>query len=312
MSFDLKRITKGRKKLPPRVLIYSFDGVGKTGFAAGSRKPFFVDANKGSHKYDVSRLDVSSWDETIEATEAVAAGEIECETLVWDAVTDLEAFSHAKLFPGSTVTDFKGGYGKGDDVVVSEWRRQLSLLERVWKGNKSIILIAHARVKKFEDPTGPGYERFEVACRPQLAGMLRQWVDYVFFAREEVVTAKANSGDRVKTATTGVRRIYTRRVPAYDAKARGTLLFPESLLLSWSEFEKAVEHDETNASRTVEMEKAISEMLAEIGDQALDTQVRQYLKDYPGMIVDAHNRVAARLDEFRKQANGNAESANAA
>ena len=296
---DLKRIVRGRRKLPPRVLIYSFDGVGKTGFAAGAPKPFIVDANKGSHKYDVDRVDVSSWDESLEWIEAVAAGQIDCETLVLDAVTDLEAFSHAKLFHGSTVTKHDGGYGKGDDVVVSEWRRTLSTLEKVWMSGKAIVFCAHARVKKFEDPAGPGYERFEVACRPQLAGLLRQWVDFVFFAREEVVIAK-NKNEGNRAATTGVRLIHTRRVPAYDAKARGTNMFPEKLPLSWAEFAKAVENDEKIEERGIEMTKEIDGMLAEIADKDFESKVRSYLKEYPTMVVDAHNRVAAHLDDVRR------------
>jgi len=300
MAIDLKRIVRGRRKDPPRVLIYSFDGVGKTGFAAGAPEPFFIDANKGSHKYDVQRVDVYSWDESIEWIEAAGAGKLDCKTIVLDAATDLEAFSHAKLFSGTTVTKYEGGYGKGDDVVASEWRKTLSKLETAWLNGIAIVICAHARVKKFEDPTGPGYERFEVACRPALAGLLRQWVDFVFFAREEVVIAN-QKGEKSRSATTGARWIYTRRVPAYDAKARGTVMFPEKFPLSWNEFAKAVENDEKVEERGVEMTNGIDGMLSEISDKDFEGKVRDYLKSYPAMIVDAHNRVLAHLDDVRKQ-----------
>lgn len=296
---DLSRIRKGRRKLAPRILIYSFDGVGKTGFAAGAPDVFFVDANKGSHQYDVQSVDVSSWEETRDYVEDVASDKIKCGALALDAITDLEAFSHAKLFPGSTVTKYEGGYGKGDDVVTAEWRTLLSRLEKIWLSGKPIIMAAHAKVKKFEDPTGPGYERFEVACRPQLAGLLRQWVDYVLFCKEELVIAK-QKGEAQRGTTTGIRYMYTRRCPAYDAKARGTLLFPERILLSWRDFIAEVEKDASREG-TAGMERSIREMLEEISDPALDEQVWDYVKKYPAGIVDAYNRVAAKLDEARKK-----------
>lgn len=305
MAVDIKKITRGRRKLPHRILIYSFDGVGKTGFAAGAPDPFFIDANKGSHKYDVRRMDVSSWEESLEWIDAIVSGQVQCKTLVLDAITDLEAFSHAKLFPSSTVTKHDGGWGKGDDVVVMEWRKVLSTLEKVWMGGTNIIFCGHARVKKFEDPTiVGGYDRFEVACRPQLAGMLRQWVDFVFFAREETTTA-GGKDDRKRGISTGARSIYTRRVPAYDAKARGTMMFPEKITLSYAEFAKAVEEDERVEARGAEMLKSIDVMLEEIADKTYDEQVREYLKTYPAGVVDAHNRVVTRLDDVRKQRNGN-------
>jgi hypothetical protein len=291
MSVDLKRVRRGRKKMPPRVLAYGFDGVGKTSFAAGSVNPFIIDANKGSHKFDVQAVDVGSWEDARSWIDAVADGSIKCDTLVLDSITDLEAMSHGKLFPGETVTSFKGGYGKGDDVVTGEWRLLLAQLERIWMSGKSIIMVAHARVRKFEDPTGPGYERFEISSRPPLAGLLRMWSDFVLFCREEV---GASNG---KGVTTGVRRMYTRRTPAYDAKARASLMFPESILLSWKDFQQALDND----GNRNDVEASISEMLAEIGDAELDTKVRGYIKEFPNGVMEAFNSVSARLDETRKK-----------
>ncbi len=299
MSVDLTKIRKGRSKMPPRVMVYSFDGIGKTTFANGAEDAFFIDANKGTYKLDVfGALEANSWEETNEITDAIIEGKILCKSVVLDAVTDMEAFSHAHLFRGTTVTKYEGGYGKGDDLVVSEWRVYLSKLERIWHMGKTIIILGHARVKNFADPQGPAYDRFELACRPQLAGMLRQWCDYVFFAREEVVIA-SKKNEHTRGVTTGVRWAYTRRTPAYDAKARGTLLFPERFPLSWSEFQRAVKEDDLRSSG-IDLQRSIDEMVAEIADQAFTDAVRDYIKQYPAGIVEAHNRVAAKLDEVRR------------
>jgi hypothetical protein len=300
MPFDLKRISKGALELPPRVLIMGMDGIGKSTFAAGAPEPFFIDANKGSTRLDVERLMVDTWDETGEALDAVERGEVKCKTLVLDSITDLEAMSHEKLFHGSTVDKHDGGYGKGDTVVIVEWRQRLAQLERIWRKGIGIVFVGHVKTKTFSDPSSVSYERFELSARPQLGGLLRQWVEYVLFAREEVVIA-AKKGEATRAVTTGTRWIYTRRCPAYDAKARGSLLFPEKLLLSWEEFTKAVKADSDRKDRISEMEREIAIMLVEIGDPALTSQVGEYLKNYPAMVNDAHNRVASRLDECRRQ-----------
>ena len=303
MAVDLKRITKGKVDRPPRVVAYGFEGVGKTTFAAGAPNVFFLDANQGSFKLNVERVAVESWDETFDWLTAIEQDQIKCDNVALDVLSDFENMSHAKLFPGSTISKYEGGYGKGDDVALMEWRKLLAQVERVWMRGKGIIFLAHATVKKFEDPTGPGYERFELACRKNVAALLKGWSDYVLFAREDVTRA-AEKGKPVKATTTGDRWLHTKRTPAYDAKARGTALFPEKIPLSWEEFVKAVRED---GARGEQMKRELDAMLAEIGDKAYEKQVRDFLAQYPpekfpSSLVDSFNRVQIRLNEKKSAA----------
>lgn len=291
---DMKRITKGKQERPPRVLVYGADGVGKTRFASGSPDPFFIDVNRGSLEYDVNRVFPDTWTETMEWVNAVETGQVKCNTLVIDAVGDLEHFGNSEFFGGTTIDKYDGGYGKGETLAISKWRELLGALERVWNTGKGIVLVGHMKVRHFDDPTGPGFDRFELSMRDKIAGQVRQWTDFVLFCREDVLQQKV--GSDTKAITTGVRWAYTRRCPAYDAKARGTTMFPEKILLSWDEFAKARAAD---AERAQALRKEIDTMLAEIGDKVLSEQVLVYLRSNPGMIVEARNRVAARLEEHR-------------
>jgi hypothetical protein len=292
---DPKRITEGKVAREPRVLAYGGDGVGKTRFAAGAPDPFIIDANKGSLQYDVKRIIPDTWSETLEWIGAVETGVVKCKTLVIDSVSDLEHMGNVEFFPNTTIDKWDGGYGRGETYALTRWRELLSALERVWAGGKSVILIGHMTVKHFDDPAGPGYDRYEVAVRQKLAGLLRQWVDYVLFAKEETVQQKVAGGD-LKTITNGVRWLHTQRSAAFDAKSRGTTLFPEKVLLSWEAFASARADD---AARVETLKREIETMLKEIGDKNLDAMVREYLRANPGMVVEARNRVAARLEEFR-------------
>jgi len=291
---DLKRVSSGKQKLEPRVLVYGGDGVGKTRFAAGAPDPFFIDVNKGSYQYDVKRVVPETWPEALEWITAVETGAQKCGSLIIDALGDLEHLGNLEFFPGSTIDKWDGGYGKGETVALSRWRELLAALERVWKTGKPIIFVGHMKVKHFDDPTGPAYDRFEISMRDKIAGLLRQWSDYVLFAREEVSQQKV--GGDLKAVTSGVRWAYTQRCPAFDAKARGTTMFPSRVLLSWDEFAKARAEDD---ARAVALRKEIDEMLAEINDKGLTTMVNEYLRANSAMIVEARNRVAARLEESR-------------
>ena len=298
MTIDLKRITEGKVAREPRVLIYSADGVGKTRFAAGAPDPFFIDVNRGSLQYDVKRVIPETWSEVIEWVGAVEQGLVKCKTLVIDSITDLEYMGNAEFFPNTTIDKWDGGYGRGEGYALTRWRELLAALERTWAAGKAIVLVGHMTVKRFEDPTGPGFERYEVAAKQKLAGSLRQWVDYVLFANIETVQQKVAGGD-VKMVTNGVRWLHTQRSPAFDAKSRGTTLFPERVLLSWEEFAKARAAD---TARLAELQTEIDSMLKEIGDDKLVAGVKEYMRSYPNMIVEARNRVSARLEEFRAAA----------
>lgn len=293
---DIKRITKGKQNKQPRVFIYSADGVGKTRFAAGAPDPFFIDVNRGSFEYDVRRVVPDTWSETLEWVHAVERGEVKCETLVIDSVSDLEHMGNVEFFPGTTIDKWDGGYGKGETYALARWRELLSALERVWNTGKIIVFVGHMTVKKFDDPSGPSYDRYEVALRSKLAGLLRQWVDFVFFANLEVAMQKV--GGDTKAVSPGTRWIHTQRSPSFDAKSRGTTLFPERLLLSWDAFASARAADTERANS---MRAEIDAMLGEIGDKKLTAQVAEYLRANPGMIVEARNRVAARFEEAQRK-----------
>jgi|SRR5579864_4447058 len=289
---DKKKFSKGRLIRRDRIFAYGMDGVGKTKFACGAPDPLVIDANKGSLKFDVSRVEVETWEETLEALTMVENGELKCGTLVLDSISDLELMSHKVLFPNSTASEHGGGYNKGDDLITPEWRRVLAQLERIWVQGKGIILVAHTLVKTFNDPNGPAYDRFEIASRPALARQLKIWSDYVFFCREEVITAKAKDERRAKSTTTGIRYAYATRTPAYDAKARGEF-FPDKILLSWKAFEDAVKIGSSDVLAEIDG------MLAEIGSDQLTATVKDYMAKYPQQIVESRNGVVAELEKHR-------------
>jgi hypothetical protein len=243
----------------------------------------------------VARVSPASFTEACEWLGAIDRGDVKCSSVILDSTTEMEMASHVELFQGTSLEDFGGGYGRGQTHAVMKWREVLAQLDRIWLQGKAIVLIAHTAVKKFDDPTGPAYERFEPSLQPKLAGLVRQWVDYVLFCREEVIISKAKT-EKTKGVTTNIRYAYTRRCPAFDAKARGSSLFPERILLGWQPLMEAIAADE---ARSGDMRREIDAMLAEIGDLAKTKQVNEWLRSNPSGVVEAHNRVKEILETKR-------------
>ena len=293
---DLRKITRGAVDRKPRILIYGMDGIGKTMFACASKNPFVIDANRGSFDFPVERYCPDDWSQVRELTDAVELGKIKCDTIVYDSLTDIEKMCHTQLFgpTNTTVVDYKGGYKAGDSLVTETWRSMLAQLERIWSMDKTIVLVAHTTVTNFRNPMGADYNRFVVSLREPLAAQLREWCDFVFFAREEIVPGVGKG----KALTTGVRWAYSRRCPEFDAKARGSKLFPERFPLSWSDFELALKTD------NADLKKSIEDMLVELGDPKITAQATEYLQRYPQQLAVTHNQITAMIEKKRTAATG--------
>jgi AAA domain len=295
---DLKKIQRGRVSLPPRIVWYSFDGIGKTTALAGSKDPFILDMNRGSIKFDVARYSPTDYNDFLAWLQAVELGQISCSTLGLDSLTEIESLMIKLHFGDKGPNSGEWAFNRGEDYLFSKWRELLAQLERIWLQGKAIVMTAHARVAKFNDPTGPAYDRFELSLRSRSAEQVRQWVDFVCFCREEIVLDQSKT-ERTKGKTTGVRYQYTRRCPAYDAKARGTTLFPERLPLGWQPLIDAISADE---ARSVEMRAEVDSMLAALGDEVVTRKAIEWLRANPMGVVDIHNRVKVLLEGKRAAA----------
>lgn len=120
------------------------------------------------------------------------------------------------------------GFGKGYKVALSEWQLLLRYLERLALGKlcMDVILVGHSCVKKFSDPEGEDYERYNLrlqdSANTTAAGMVKEWADDVGFMRFQggATTHDDNPNARKKGFSTGERLINWERHAAYDAKTR--------------------------------------------------------------------------------------------
>lgn len=234
----LANVSKGKQERPLRAIIYGVEGVGKTTFGAEAPRPIFLCAEDGTSHLDVARFpSPRSWTETIEAVRELLRGEHDFKTLVIDSLDWLEplCWQHVCLTGGkASIEDF--GYGKGYVLAVERWRELLTNLDLLVRNRRmNVVMVAHATVKRVDDPQAGAFDRYRMKLHEKTSDVLREWVDAVLFARHEVRVIERNGKPRGQSS--GARLLHTTWTAAYDAKNRFDL--PETLPLSWEDFEAA-------------------------------------------------------------------------
>ena len=98
----------------------------------------------------------------------------------------------------------------------------------------AVVLIAHAKIEKFENPETVPYDRYSPRLHKLASALVQEWVDEVLFATYKVHTVKVDEGfNKAKHngVGTGERIIRTVERPAHVAKNR--LGLPEELPLDF-------------------------------------------------------------------------------
>ena len=57
-----------------------------------------------------------------------------------------------------------------------------------------VILVAHAKVERFEDPENAAYDRYTPRLHKHAASLIAEWVDAVLFANKKFRVTKENAG----------------------------------------------------------------------------------------------------------------------
>lgn len=301
----LGNVRRGRIKAPFRLLCFGAEKVGKSTFSAGAPKPIWLGKDSGTEHLDIERMpQPETWRDVLEGLAEVEANGYASgyRTLVVDPIGWLEPLAALDVTgdPSVSLATWGGGYGKGFAAALDRWRVFVKATERVWESGMNIIFIAHAQVKKFEDPEGAGYERYELALENKaVAGLLKQWVDAILFVRREAFGKVDPNTKRAKAYGSAARMLHTEWSPAYDAGNRFNL--PPEMPLSWPVFAEALERGQV---RNDELVAQIEAGLRELGDAEVEKKVRAWLEQRTYDVAEVANAVAAKLGERRAQVGG--------
>ena len=215
------KITSGKVMRAQKVVIYGSEGIGKSTLASRFPNPLFIDTEGGTAQLDVRRIEKpGSFDGLISIVNEVAADPGICKTLILDTADWAEQMCITGVctkYKKAGIEDF--GYGKGYTYLAEEYSRLLNAFDAVIAAGIHVVITAHAKMRKFEQPDEMGaYDRWEMKLSKQVAPLLKEWCDLLLFCNyKTIVVATKND---TKKAQGGKRIIHTTHHPCWDAKNR--------------------------------------------------------------------------------------------
>lgn len=222
------QITRGKTGGALKIVVYGPEGIGKSTFASQFPNPVFIDTEGSTKHMDVARTgNPSSWTMLLDQVRYFKNNPGEFTTLIIDTADWAEQLAIDDICARAKkdgIEDF--GFGKGYVYLSEAFGKLLNLLSEVIETGTHVVLTAHAKMRKFEQPDELGtYDRWEMKLGKNTAPLLKEWADMVLFANYKTYVivddnkkAKAQGGKRV---------MYTAHHPCWDAKNRYQL--PEEL-----------------------------------------------------------------------------------
>ena len=244
MAFDLSSISKTRRDTPSRILVYGPHKIGKSTFAAQADGAIFIPTEDGQDAIDAEAFPLcKTWQDVMSCITTLYAEDHDYRTAVLDSADWAESLAHKKVADDHEKDSIEGiGYGKGYVFAADLFRELLDGLNALRSARgMQVIMIAHAEIRRFDDPLADAYDRYQIKLHKIVGKLVQEWSDVIGFAQQESAIKKEDQGFNKKRArAVDVERRVLRLAPsaAYDAGNRYDL--PATVPLIWSEFNEAL------------------------------------------------------------------------
>jgi hypothetical protein len=195
----LQSVQSGRAAAPPRLMIYGTEGIGKSTLAARAPKPIFIQTEDGLGEIDCHKFPLAkSFADVQSALTELHSEEHDYQSVVVDSLDWLERLiwdSVCQDYGAKSIEKVDGGYGKGYIYALTPWRQFIDQLSALHRDRcMAVILIAHAKVEKFDDPESSPYDRYSPRLHKHAAALLTEWCDAVLFASRKFRTQTEDAG----------------------------------------------------------------------------------------------------------------------
>ena len=236
----LEQVHSGKKPAPRRLMVYGVQGVGKSLFAANAPRPVFLQTEDGLGEIACDKFPLTiSFADAMAALSELYTEEHPYQTVVVDSADWLERLIWAEVCRRRNVENIEDiGYSKGYVFALTQWREVLEGLTALRNDRgMTVVLIAHAKIERFENPETESYDRYVPRLHRLASAIVQEWCDEVLFASYRVHTKQNDEGfnrTRTQAIGTGERVLRTAERPAHVAKNR--LSLPDELPLDWEAY----------------------------------------------------------------------------
>lgn len=195
---------------PPRLVIHSLGGVGKTKFGYSIPGRVFVPAEEGFGDIrDVPHFPKpQDYGDVMAIIEDLLKGQHEFRACVFDTMDHIEPLIWAEVCrvksePRKPITHIEGfGYGKGYLYADPLWTELFQGLDAIRRERgMTVCVLCHNEIKTIDDPVIGPYDRIEPKLHKRANALMYDWADVVGYLSIEK-TALEREGAKGRTITT--------------------------------------------------------------------------------------------------------------
>ncbi len=232
-------IITGKQDGAVKTVIYGPEGIGKSSLASKYPAPLFIDTEGSTKQIDTSRLTTpTTWGMLLQEIDFVL-DKRPCETIIIDTIDWAEQMCLADLCAKNGkggIEDF--GYGNGWVYEKESFGKFLNKLTEVINAGINVVLIAHAKMRKFDLPDEMGsFDRWELKLGSKttnlISPLVKEWADVVLFCNYKTMVIQTDKEGKKHKAQGNKRVMYTTHHPCWDAKNRYGL--PEEIPMDYEQ-----------------------------------------------------------------------------
>lgn len=224
MPINLKEhVVSSQTTQPPLMVIYGQHGLGKTSLACSFPSPFLINLEKGTPVgIDVpSTGTLTSYDDVLEWLKALITQEHDYKTCIIDTLDIMEPLLQDYVCKKNNWESIETpGYGKGYVAAAEEWMNFIRGVKALnVRRDMAIVMLAHANVARFDDPTADSYSTYEIRIDKRARAIVGDLSDAILFLNQSITTKDEKGTMNVKKALgNGNVWAFTRPRPAFNAK----------------------------------------------------------------------------------------------
>lgn len=231
MAIDWNTLTQKKRPKPPCILLYGPEKSGKTTLSSEFPNAVYLQTEEGDGVLDIASLGkIETYAELMDAIGMLYSNEHDFQTVVLDSITAAQALVWAetgergddKGNKKKRIEDF--GFGKGYTYALAVWQEVLDGLNALRnERGMTIIMIAHSKIERFDDPETVGYSRYEIDLHEKARDFLKREADVVLLLKADVTVKSEDAGfNKVRAIGQGGRSVWMHATsrPAYAAGNR--------------------------------------------------------------------------------------------